>query len=297
MPVRRSCLWLIGLWSFGLWSFGVSVGVQAAEPAGFQYPLAVAASDRGVVFVADRNLPGIWRIAEGRRTVLFQASRTFRTPLNAVRCLAIDQAGRLLAGDSSTRDIYRFDDEGRPHPLTRGRIGIPMSIAVAEDGTIYTADLELHRIWKIPADGTEEPDEFAVINSPRGLALDPDGSIWVLSTSSQHGQIQQVRPDGTVRPFVTGHPFRLPQNIVRTDEGTFFVTDNYNHCVWRVSENGHHEKWVAGRPLDRPVGLCRFGQDLLIADPHLRTVFRLRPDRMLQVFSGPGPHVTGGLRE
>lgn len=264
-------------------------GLRAEEAAEFQYPLAVAATNQGTVYVADRNLPGIWKIEAGRRSILFQASKKFRTPLNAVRCLAIDHAGRLLAGDSSTRDVYRFDEQGRPTPLTRGRIGIPMSIAVANDGTIYTADLELHRIWRMPAEGLEQPDEFAVINSPRGLAMDPDGRLWVLSTSSQHGQIQQIHPDGTVEPFVAGHPFQLPHNIVRTDDGSLFVSDNYNHCIWRVSENGRHELWVQGHPLDRPVGLCRLADDLLIADPHIRTIFRLLPDRRLVVFSGPGP--------
>lgn len=290
MSVQLNHVWLLFL-------FSLTVGVRAEEVAEFQYPLAVAANDNGIVFVADRNLPGIWKIEAGRRSILFQASKELRTPLNAVRCLAIDHAGRLLAGDSSTRDVYRFDGDGIPSPLTRGRIGIPMAIAVANDGTVYTADLELHRIWKMPADGSEQPDEFAVINSPRGLALDPDGGLWVLSTSSRHGQIQQIHPDGKVEPFVTGHPFQLPQNIVRTDDGLFFVSDNYNHCIWRVSGNGQHEVWVQGRPLDRPVGLCRLKKDLLIADPHIRTIFRLLPDRNLVVFFGPGPQTRGGSSE
>ncbi|MEZ6061640.1 MAG: NHL repeat-containing protein [Planctomycetaceae bacterium] len=245
--------------------------------AEFHYPLAVTAAPDGVVYVADRNLPGIWKVEAGQKSVYFQGSKKFRTPLNAVRCLAIDHEGKLLAGDSSTRDVYRFDDDGQPQPLTDGWIGIPMAIAVAGDGTIYTADLELHRIWKMPAQGAKEPEEFAVINSPRGLTLDPDGNLWVLSTSSKDGQIQKVTPDGKIEPFVKGHPFNLPHNIVRTDDGSFFVTDNYDHCVWKVTAAGEVEKWVAGEPMDRPVGLCRSGDKLLIADPHIRTIFELDP--------------------
>lgn len=265
---------------------GVPVLAQdPAAPQEYQYPLAVTAAADGVVFVADRNLPGIWKIENGQKSIYFQGSKKFRTPLNAVRCLAIDHQGHLLAGDSSTRDVYRFDDQGQPQPLTAGWIGIPMSIAVAADGTIYVADLELHRIWKMPAAGARQPTEFAVINSPRGLALDPDGNLWVLSTSSRDGQIQKVRPDGTVEPFVKGHPFNLPHNIVRMDDGALYVTDNYEHCVWKVAGDGTAQQWVAGAPLDRPVGLCRSGDQLLIADPHIRTIFAVAPDKSLTVFS------------
>ncbi len=262
-----------------------AVAQETAPVTEFQYPLAVAAGTDGVIYVADRNLPGIWKIQDGNRTIFFQGSKKFRTPLNAVRCLAIDHQGKLLAGDSSTRDVYRFDENAQPQPLTGGWIGIPMAIAVAPDGTIYTADLELHRIWKMPAEGAKEPTEFAVINSPRGLTMDPDGSLWVLSTSSKDGQIQKVAPDGKIEFFVKGQPFNLPHNIVRMDDGSLFVTDNYEHCIWKVTPDGEKQQWVTGSPLDRPVGLCRLGENLLIADPHIRTIFSLAPDRKLTVIS------------
>ncbi len=199
--------------------------------------------------------------------------------------MAIDHQERLLAEDSSTRDVYRFGDQGQPQPLTAGWIGIPMAIAVAPDGTIYTADLEVHRIWKMPAEGAKEPTEFAVINSPRGLTLDPDGNLWVLSTSSRDGQIQKVTPDGKIEPFVKGRPFELPHKFVRMDDGSFFVTDNYGHCVWKITPAGEKQQWVVGPPLDRPVGLCRSGENLLIADPHIRTVFSLAPDKTLSILA------------
>ena len=265
-------LWLI--------TGGLAVAQDATKPVTdppapateFIYPLAVTATADGLIYVADRNLPGIWKIENGQKSVFFQGSKKFRTPLNA-----------LLAGDSSTRDVFRFDDAGQPQPLTSGWIGIPMALAVAPDGTIYTADLELHRIWKMPAEGAKEPTEFAVINSPRGLTLDPDGNLWVLSTSSKQGQIQKVTPDGKIEPWIKDHPFNLPHNIVRMDDGTFFVTDNYEHAVWKIAADGKPEKFVSGEPLDRPVGLSRSGDNLLIADPHIRTIFSLAPDKMLTV--------------
>lgn len=259
---------------------------SSATADDFRYPLAVVTHD-DTVYVADRGLPGVWKIESGRPTVWFRGSKQLRTPLNAVRCLAIDHQGQLLAGDSSTRDVYRFDADGRPQSLTRGAIGIPMALAVAPDGTIYTADLELHRIWKMPPEGSESPQELAAINSPRGLALDGDGMLWVLSTSSQDGQIQRVHPDGRIDAFVSNHPFQLPQSLVVRADGTMFVADNYGRCIWRVTADGRCEEWVKGRPLDRPVGLCWWQDDLLIADPHRKTLFRLTPARQLTVLAGP----------
>jgi sugar lactone lactonase YvrE len=285
-PSRRACVALLTL------LLAVPAAAQEAAPAAteFQYPLAVAARADGVVFVADRNLPGIWKVENGQKSIYFQASKKFRTPLNAVRCLAFDHQGKLLVGDSATREVYRFDDAGIPQPLTKGWIGIPMAIAVAADGTIYTADLELHRIWKMPAEGSEKPVEFAVINSPRGLALDPDGTLWVLSTSSKDGQIQKVNADGKVEAVIKDHPFNLPHNLVRLADGTMYVTDNYEHCVWKVTAGAVPEKFVAGTPLDRPVGLCVAGDRLLVADPHIRTIFAVGMDKAVSVLiSSPVP--------
>ena len=71
---------------------------------------------------------------------------------------------------------------------------------------------------------------------------------------------------------------------MRSEDGSFFVTDNYEHCVWKVTADGEKEKWVVGEPMDRPVGLCWHGKDLLIADPHIRTIFTLNPEKELSVF-------------
>lgn len=257
----------------------------AGDETTFRYPLAVAATDDEVVYVADRQLPGIWKIDSGSTTVFFQASKTFQTPLNAIRCLTIDHNGQLLAGDSSTRNVYRFDDSGNPTPLANRRIGIPMSLATTMDGTIYVADLELHRIWQLPTDGTSQPTEVAAINSPRGLTLDEEGNLLVLSTSSRNGQIQKIQPDGTVVPFIEHHPFRLPHKIVRGTNGWFYVSDNYNRCIWRVSPDGECHEWLQGKPLDRPVGLCRLHDDFLITDPHIKTIFRATLDKSITVFA------------
>lgn len=263
------------------------VGMAQETPAvsEFIYPLAVAAPSESLVYVADRNLPGVWKVENGQKAVFFQGSKKFRTPLNAVRCLAIDQQGKLLAGDSSTREVYRFGDDGQPVPLTSGSIGIPMAIAVGADGAVFVADLELHKIWKLSGEAGQKPTEIASITAPRGLTIDADGNLLVLNGADTRGQILKVTSDGKVQSVIKGQPFAMPHNIVRTEDGSLFVTDNYEHCVWRVATDGTVEQWVKGAPLDRPVGLCRSSADLLIADPHIRTIFKLAPDKTLSVLA------------
>ncbi|MFK7819943.1 MAG: hypothetical protein AB8G99_14570 [Planctomycetaceae bacterium] len=253
------------------------------------YPLSVVAKGE-TIFVADRAKPGtapaVWKIEGGKAEVFFKGQKKYRTPLNAIRCLAIDHEGKLLAGDSATRDIYRFGDDGKPVPLTKGKIGIPMSIVVAKDGTIYVADLEVHRIWKVPAKGGK-PEEFAVINSPRGLALDKDERLWILSTSSKDGQIQRADKDGKLESIIKDKPFQMPHNIVVKEDGTAFVTDNYAGAIWKVSADGKPEKAMSGDPLKKPVGLSAFGKELVIADPHARAIFKTVAGKLETVYAAP----------
>ncbi|MBL8815146.1 MAG: NHL repeat-containing protein [Planctomyces sp.] len=264
----------------------VSLAQDTSTATEFEYPLAVVSPAEGTAFVADRNLPGVWKVENGTKTVFFQGSKKFRTPLNAVRCLALDHQGKLLAGDSATREVYRFGDDGKPVPLTSGAIGIPMGIAVATDGTIYVADLELQKVWKFPSAGSEKPEEVASIIGPKSLTFDGDGNLLVLNTSDTRGQILKVLPDGKVEPVIQGQPFSMPHHIVRSEDGTLFVTDNYEHCIWQVTPDAMVQQWISGAPLDRPVGLCRSGSGMLVADPHIRTIFTLAQDKSLTVFAG-----------
>lgn len=244
----------------------------AAEP---QYLLGIAADTSGNIFLADRELPGVWQLSVGKLSLFFQGSKKFRTPLNAVRCLAIDNDGKLLAGDSATRDVFRFGDDKQPVPLTNGEIGIPMSIAVLKSGDLLVADLELHRIVKVPAAGGK-PTEFAKIAAPRGLALDKEERLWVVS----HGKDALVRFDVDAKPEVvlSGRPFEFASAIVVDDNLTAYVCDTYAKAIWKVPAGKPAEKFVTGEPLVSPVGLTRSGADHLVADPRAKAVIRITPD-------------------
>ena len=252
-------------------------GLASAQlaPAQMQYPLSATVAESGTIYVADRNLPGVWKIEDNKLSRFFEGSKRYRTPLYAVRCVTLDKSGALLAGDSATREVYRFDKDGKPTPLTDGGIGMPMSIAVNSKGELLVADLELHRIWKVPAAGGK-PEQLAEVQAPRGLAVDSEDNLWVVS----HGKDQVVRvsPDGKLETVVEGRPFLFPHNIVLGPDKTAYVTDGYSKAVWKVPPGGKPEKWVSGDPLVNPVGLAWRKQNLLVVDPRANAVLEITPD-------------------
>ncbi len=245
------------------------------------YPLAVAAANEGPLWIADRHLPGIWKSENDQLSMYFQGSKTFRTPLNAVRCVTLDQNGQLLAGDTSTRQVFRFDAAGQPQPLmtTKTGIGMPMALVADAMGNIFVADLELHWIWKIPAD-SGEPVKYAEVAAPRGIALDADGKLWVISGTTKD-QLVRVETDGSVSVVVKEPTFEFPHQIVLDEQKTAYVTDGYAKAVWKIPLDGMPEKWVSGAPLVNPVGIARQGTNILIADPRAKAIFSINADGKL----------------
>ena len=262
------------------------LGPASARAAEMVYPLGVTADEEGTVYVADRFLPGIWRIQNGQAEIYFQADKKFRTPLNAVWSVAIDKDGRLLAGDSATRQVYRFGEDGKPVPLLPGvGIGIPIDVDVNKAGEIIVSDQETLRVWKVPAEGGE-PEELAVVPALRRLFIDADDQIWAVTGGQE--PLVRVKADGTIEPVVKEPEFEFPHDVVVLD-GTAYVSDNYAHAIWKVSPDGTVEKWISGEPLIGPVGLSHRGGKLLIADPKARTIWEADADGKLTPLVPPMP--------
>ncbi len=254
-----------------------SIAGSCCRAAELQYPLSIAVASNGDLFLADPNLPGVWKIAGGKLSLYFQGSKKFRTTLNAVRCVRLDHEGKLLAGDSATRNVYRFDDEGRPHPITKstkgmGLIGIPMDIAVNSKGDVYVSDLEIHRVVKIPF-GSDQPEEVAVISGCRGLFIDKADTLWVISTTKD--QLHRITPDGKQTIVTRGRPFGFPHTVAVASDGTAYVCDGYAKTIWKITADGKPVVLVAGAPLVNPVGMAIKDDVLYVVDPRAKSVFTI----------------------
>jgi sugar lactone lactonase YvrE len=254
---------------------GGSIAGTCCHAAELEYPLSVAVASNGDLFLADRKLPGVWKIAGGKLSLYFQASKKLRTTLNAVRCVRLDHEGKLLAGDSATRNVYRFDDEGRPHPITKtingmGLIGIPMDIAVNSKGDVYVSDLEIQRVVKIPH-GSDQPEEVAEISGCRGLFIDKEDTLWVISTTED--QLYRITADGKQTIVVKGRPFGFPHTVVVASDGTAYVCDGYAKTIWKIAADGKPVALVVGKPLLNPVGMAIKDDVLYVSDPHAKSVF------------------------
>jgi hypothetical protein len=242
-----------------------SSGLAAEE---FVYPLKPAAGPNGAVYVADLKLPGVSVVKNGHIEKYFTANKKIGSPLSRVRCVAVDRDGKVLAGDSATREVYRFDEPGKPTPLTKGAqagIGIPMAIVVDSKKNILVADLEVHAIWKIPPQGGA-PERFAQVPAPCGMAIDDKDRLWVVSRSRR--QLFRVSPDGKVEVAVADRPFQFPNDVALDSHGTVYISDGYAKTIWKLTEGAKPQSWISGGPLVNPVGLAWQDGALLIADPN-----------------------------
>jgi sugar lactone lactonase YvrE len=249
----------------------LAIFARSVFAADFHYPLDAAAAEKGEVYIADLKLPGILAVRDDKLETYFAASKKFGSPLNRVRCVAVDRQGKLLAGDSATREVYRFDEPGKPTPLLKGAqagIGIPMSIAVDSKGTIFVTDLEAQSVWRIPAAGGAAT-RFAEVPAPRGLAIDGQDRLWVVSGSKD--PLVRITPDGKLETIVAGRVFQFPHDVAVDKQGTAYVSDGYAKTIWKLTAGGKPDAWIKGAPLVNPVGLGWRGETLLIADPNPKT--------------------------
>ncbi len=246
-------------------------GSMAAFCQEMKYPISAVMAPDGSLFVADLHLPGIWLVKEGRATLWFEASKKYRTPLNAVRCLAWDHGGKLLAGDTATSTVYRFEDR-EPKPLTDGGLWTPMDVAVDSRGNIFVSDLATHRIWQLPQ-GVGPPKSFVQLRAPRGLAVDRQDNLWIIA----HGenQIWRASPNGEVVPVVSGRPFQFPNDVAVDEKGVAYVSDTYASAIWKVSGSEKPTALLAGAPLSRPVSIVWAGGKLIVSDPWAKNVFEV----------------------
>jgi len=250
-------------------SIGLSqeVGTRAASVV---YPLDGVSGKDGVLWLVDRNRPGVWKYAEGTLGLEVEGSKRYREKMNAVRCIAISSEGELAVGDPATREVYRRGADGQWVASVGGKIGIPTDLAFMKDGSLLIADLERRVLWK-QASASAEPEVFAAVN-PRGVFVDGKDRIWVIS--QDENPLLRLDADGKPEPIVRGRVFDFPHQVVVDSEDRVWVTDGYRKGVWSWKLGEDPKLIFSGAPLMNPVGLFLVEDKPVVVDPHAQSVFR-----------------------
>ena len=159
---------------------------------------------------------------------------------NMVMKVSNDGSLRVVAGNG----IEAFSGDGGP--ATSASLYLPTKVAFDFHGNLYI--VELDRIRKVTPQGTIStvagrgqrgfsgdgwPATEALLGSPRGLAVDTQGAPYFAEIAND--RIRKVTPDGIISTFAgkcltfpcdaVDASLSLPEDIVITEDGEFFVLD------------------------------------------------------------------------
>ncbi|MEC9091294.1 MAG: hypothetical protein VX438_01220, partial [Planctomycetota bacterium] len=265
--------------NFRYWQYNITVAlilsISGSAFGQLQYPVDVAVSGEDI-YVVDRKLPGVLKIdTNGTLSEIFKASKKFRTPLNAARCVVVSPQGTIIVGDSSTRQLYKMGG-ANPEPLLTNPtgIGVPYAMVFDKDENLFVADLEAPgRIFKIPA-GSTQPEPFAIQPGVRGLAVDPQGNLIAVTGLAE--ALLKYSPAGKRTVIAGNRPFRFPNSVaVKGDQ--IFVCDSYKKCVWQINPAGEVTEFCS-EGISYPGGLAVQGDKLLVTDSKAKKIFSIGND-------------------
>ncbi|MGH9320877.1 MAG: hypothetical protein ACRD21_12290 [Vicinamibacteria bacterium] len=236
------------------------------------YPVDVAVSADGTVFVADHEAHALLKLEGGSFVTVARDKGLPRTPLYGIRHIAQAKDGKWVASDPATMKLYTIDAAGKIEPVPDDeRFVTPWGVAVEPSGDILAVDRVTHRLRRIQGGGKVE--DVADIRAPRAILFDKEGAIVVLTDKS----LLRVSGSNTT-PIIASPPFEFPHDAVLHPNGSFYVTDGYAHAIWQITPDGKASALVKGDPLKSPQGIAVDGKgNLLVADAHAKAIFQVTP--------------------
>src|SRR5262245_7914276 len=138
---------------------------------GFLQPRGLAVDSDGAVYVSDRAVGTVTRIAPDQSTTV--VLRGLERPVG----LAFDLEGRLLVAEERAGRVTRREANGSRISLVSG-IKQPRWLDVAEDGTVFISARRLTRgTDPEPDDESAEPEVILALTSTGALTVFADG-FW-----------------------------------------------------------------------------------------------------------------------
>lgn len=214
-------------------------------------------------------------------------------------------------------------------PLADARFYSPTGVVSDRAGTLYIADEGSHTIRKITASGVttfagtgvagykDGPGDQAQFRNPWDLVLDAQGNLYV-ADSGNH-RIRKIAPDGTVttvagngkNAFANGPAleasFFSPTGIERDAQGNFYVADQTNNLIRKISPSGEVTT-LAGVPdagnglkdgpgnqalFRRPTDVLMTARGLYVADDGNHAIRLIAADGTVSTLVGSGARSQG----
>jgi sugar lactone lactonase YvrE len=218
----------------GYGAYGFSGDGGLATSAALDYPMSVAVSPSGNLFIAD-------------------------AANNRIRKVTTDGVINTLAGNGSS------GIGGDGGPATSARLNYPTGVAVDSSGNLYVADTLNYRIRKVTSDGMIRtlagngsigfsgdggPAASARLNYPTGVAADLFGNLYFADTLNYcirkvtpAGFINTVAGNGTSGFSGDGGPatsaeLDYPVGVAIDSSGNLFIADSDGHRIRRVTPDG-----------------------------------------------------------
>ena len=242
-------------------------------------PCGLAAMADGSLLVTDRYNKVIWRVADGRRSLLFAGSDTVE-----------DVYGQPVGG---------YHDAG----LLESSFKDPWAIVPFLDGWAVS-DAENRVVRFLRTGGGEEftavTDLGLSFDHPTGLAVDGEGNLYVAETF--RGLIYRITPAGRRTTLVSG--LSEPMGLCWAD-GALYVAECGGNRILRVDgsgrivtvagsgDNGNADGPAAEAAFSGPKGVAVAGDGTVyVADTDNGTVRRVRDGQVTTILSRDPRDVT-----
>ncbi len=195
----------------------------------------VAIDNLGYVYVSDFG-SNVWRIDQSGEVKLL-SDQIYASSGNA-----IDGQGDLLQASHFNGSLYKISRSGEFSTVVAGKLNGPVGVAVSPTGDIYVTNCWSANIARINANSHEVTvfSEEQQYRCPNGLTFDPDGNLFIVDFSNT--VITKIKPDGSASVFAT-----LPgqgNSHIAFRRGYFYVTQIYEHRIFRVSVDGTYKVFV-----------------------------------------------------
>lgn len=175
--------------------------------------------------------------------------------------LTLDNAGNIYVAEYQNQSIRKIDPSGNVTTFfvngPKGSVAYPDDVVIDAD-YVYVTDRGNNRISKVSlqtgmlsvlsgngqwglVEGDPQQTQF---HQPGAMTVDNKNNLLVADYINR--RIRKIVKTTGYTSSVTLNIFTAPAGIVMDGIGNIFVTDDYDHCIYRIDPNGKVVRIVGG---------------------------------------------------